>query len=65
MVRRMRTINEVVKYIKREDEETSINRHIIENLILMRKVHFIRAGNVYHVDLDDCLNELKIIRKEN
>ncbi|MBP5446363.1 MAG: hypothetical protein J6Y28_09350 [Acholeplasmatales bacterium] len=63
MIRRMRTMNEVVKFIKKEDSGTSINRHIIESLVLSRKVFYVRLGNVIHVDLDDCLEKLMIIRR--
>jgi len=63
-IRRMRTINEIIKYIKKEDKDSSINRHIIEDLILLKKVYYFKHGNTYHVDLDDCLAELNLIRKD-
>ena len=61
MVRRLRTMNQVVKYIKREDSGSAINRHIIETLVLSRKVFNQKIGNVTYVDLDECLNVLNIL----
>ena len=65
MIRRMRTINDIIKFIKKEDKDTSINRHIIENLILKHKVYYFKNGNTYHVDMDEVFKELNLIKEEN
>ena len=60
----MRTINQIIDYIKKEDKETAISRYFIEVLILKHKVFYMKNGNRYLVDLDDVLKELCLNKTE-
>lgn len=64
MIRRMRAINGVLKYIRNENKESAISRYLIENIILRKKVYYIKSGNTYYVDLDEVLKELGIANKK-
>ncbi len=61
-IRRLRSIGEIINFIKKEDVETAVSRYAIETLILKRKVFYFKSGNKYLVDLDDVLSELCIYR---
>lgn len=64
MYRRLRTINEVIKFIKSKDEDSAVSRYVIENLILERKVYYIKSGVKYLVDLDDVIEVLSLRKEE-
>lgn len=64
MYRRLRTINEVIKFIKSKDEGSAVSRYVIENLILERKVYYIKSGVKYLVDLDDVIEVLSLRKEE-
>ena len=57
-IRKMRSISQVIKFIKENDKETAITRYFIENLIYKQKIYYIKSGNKYYVDLDEVLNKL-------
>lgn len=65
MLRRMRTINGIIDFIKKEDNDTAINRYIIETLILKKKVFYIKSGSKFIIDLDDVLAELNLNKGRN
>lgn len=53
-MRRLRTINEAVRFLKQEDPETSITPYFVRRMIVDGHVPTIMAGKKYLVDLD-CL----------
>ena len=57
-IRRLRSIGEILKYIRKEDEDSEISRYFIETLMVERKVYYIKSGNKYLVDLDDVLRNV-------
>jgi hypothetical protein len=58
-IRRLRTLNKIIEFIKEEDKDNSISRHFLETLILKHEVFYIKNGNRYLVDLDEVLEKFK------
>ena len=56
MIRKLRTIGQILKFIKKEDSESQISRYFIEDLMIKHKVYYIKSGNKYLLDLDEVLN---------
>jgi LPS sulfotransferase NodH len=57
-MRRLRTINEAVRYLKQQDPETSMTPYFIRRFIIEGQVPTIMAGKKYLVDLDCLLAHL-------
>ena len=57
-MRRLRTINEAVRYLKQQDPETSMTPYFIRRMIVDGQVPTIMAGKKYLVDLDCLLAHL-------
>lgn len=57
-MRRLRTINEAVRYLKQQDPETSMTPYFIRRMIVEGQVPTIMAGKKYLVDLDCLLAHL-------
>lgn len=57
-MRRLRTINEAVRYLKQQDPETSMTPYFIRRMIVEGQVPTIMAGKKYLVDLDRLLEHL-------
>ena len=55
-VRRMRTINKALDYIKSVDENTSLNYNFIKNLCKNNMIHCMLIGKKYLLDLDELIN---------
>lgn len=64
-IRKLRTLNEIIKFIKSMDSGSSISRHFLETLILKHEVYYIKSGNRYLVDIDEVFEKLNLyVRKE-
>ena len=57
-MRRLRTINEAVRYLKQQDPETSMTPYFIRRMIVDGHVPTIMAGKKYLDDLDCLLAHL-------
>ncbi len=57
---RMRTINEALALIKKQDPETAVTYNFIRKLLDGDKVRHFRSGSRYILNFDDLLNELNI-----
>ena len=57
---RMRTINEVLALIKKQDPETAVTYNFIRKLLDGDKVRHFRSGSRYILNFDDLLNELNM-----
>lgn len=57
---RMRTINEALALIKRQDPETAVTYSFIRKLLDGDRVRHFRSGSRYILNFDDLLNELNM-----
>lgn len=57
---RMRTINEALALIKKQDPETAVTYNFIRKLLDGDKVRHFRSGSRYILNFDDLLNELNM-----
>ncbi len=57
---RMRTINEALTLIKKQDPETAVTYNFIRKLLDGDKVRHFRSGSRYILNFDDLLNELNM-----
>lgn len=57
-MRRLRTINETVRFLKEQDPDTSLTPHFIRRMIVDGQVPTVMAGKKYLVDLDSLLTYL-------
>jgi len=54
----MRTIEEAYEYLLKEDKDTGITRYFIREMCKKQKVHCIKTGNKYLINLDDLCEKL-------
>ncbi|NCB25420.1 MAG: hypothetical protein EOM62_08110 [Bacteroidia bacterium] len=54
-MRRLRTINETVRFLKEQDPDTSLTPYFIRRMIVDGQVPTVMAGKKYLVDLDALL----------
>lgn len=54
-MRRLRTINEAVRFLKEQDPDTSLTPYFIRRMIVDGQVPTVMAGKKYLVDLDALL----------
>ena len=57
---RMRTINEALALIKKQDPETAVTYNFIRKLLDDDRVRHFRSGSRYILNFDDLLNELNM-----
>ncbi len=57
---RMRTINEALALIKKQDPDTAVTYNFIRKLLDGDKIHYFRSGSRYILNFDDLLNELNM-----
>ncbi len=57
---RMRTINEALVLIKKQDPDTAVTYNLIRQLLKGDKVHYFRSGSRYILNFDDLLSELNM-----
>ena len=57
---RMRTINEALALIKKQDSETAGTYNFIRKLLDGDRVRHFRSGSRYILNFDDLLNELNM-----
>lgn len=55
-MRRLRTINEAVRFLKEQDPETSLTPYFIRRMIVDGQVPTVMAGKKYLVDIDALLD---------
>lgn len=55
---RMRTIKGCCEQLKLDDPDTALKKHAIRQLVLQKKIKFVKAGNKYLINYDDLLNYL-------
>lgn len=60
-MRKLRTISEILRYIKKEDKDSAVTRYMIESLILKSEVFYTRSGNRIFLDLNEVLHKLGLI----
>lgn len=60
-LRKLRSIDEVLKFIKKEDEDSAVTRFMIERLIAKQSIFYTTTGNKILVDLDEVLEKLGLI----
>lgn len=60
-MRKLRTISEILRYIKKEDKDSAVTRYMIESLILKNEVFYTRSGNRIFLDLNEVLLKLGLI----
>ncbi|MEG1608480.1 MAG: hypothetical protein RR348_01285 [Clostridia bacterium] len=56
---KMRTIDEAYTYIVGLDEGTGITRYFIRELCKQQKVHCIKTGKKYLVNIEDLCNKIQ------
>ena len=57
---RMRTINEALGLIRKQDPDTAVTYNFIRKLLDGDKVRHFRSGSRYILNFDDLLNELNM-----
>jgi hypothetical protein len=57
---RMRTINEALALIRKQDPETAVTYNFIRKLLDGDKIRHFRSGSRYILNFDDLLNELNM-----
>ena len=57
---RMRTINEALALIRKQDPETAVTYNFIRKLLDGDKIRHFRSGLRYILNFDDLLNELNM-----
>lgn len=57
---RMRTINEALALIRKQEPETAVTYNFIRKLLDGDKVRHFRSGSRYILNFDDLLNELNM-----
>lgn len=57
---RMRTINEALALIKKQDPDTAVTYNFIRKLLDGDRVRHFRSGSRYILNFDDLLNELNM-----
>lgn len=57
---RMRTINEALALIRKQDPETAVTYNFIRKLLDSDRVRHFRSGSRYILNFDDLLNELNM-----
>lgn len=57
---RMRTINEALALIRKQDPETAVTYNFIRKLLDGDRVRHFRSGSRYILNFDDLLNELNM-----
>lgn len=60
-MRKLRKINDVIKYIKSFDSESAVSRFMIERLVHDKDVYSITCGSATLVDLDEVLSRIGLI----
>lgn len=60
-LRKLRTIEEVLRFIKKEDKDTAVTRFMIERLITKKSIFYTTTGNRILIDLDEVLEKLGLI----
>ncbi len=58
-MRRIRTINEAVQMIRREDPDSRISAYMIRSLAYKEKIRSIRSGSKIMVDFDSLIAYLE------
>ena len=64
-MRRLRTINEAVRFLKEQDPETSLTPYFIRRMIVDGQVPTVMAGKKYLVDIDALLDYFENQSGEN
>ena len=54
----MRTINEAVLEIKKEDGNTAVTKNFVRNLVINKKIPSVKAGRKYLINIDVLKNFL-------
>ena len=57
---RMRTINEALALIRKQDPETAVTYNFIRKLLDGDRVRYFRSGSKYILNFDDLVNELNM-----
>ena len=57
---RMRTINEALALIRKQDPETAVTYNFIRKLLDGDKIRHFRSGSRYILNFDDLLNDLNM-----
>lgn len=58
IINRMRTINEVIALIKKEDPSSAITYNCIKNLCIENKIKYVKTGNKYIVNIESLFKYL-------
>lgn len=60
-LRKLRSIEEVLRFIKKEDKDSAVTRFMIERLVAKKSIFYTTTGNKILVDLDEVLEKLGLI----
>ena len=60
-LRKLRSIDEVLNFIKKEDKDSAVTRFMIERLIAKQSIFYTTTGNKILIDLDETLEKLGLI----
>ena len=60
---RLRTINQAYLHLKEKDSEMAISKYLFREIVKQGKIHTMKSGNKYLVDIDTIEEELMAFLK--
>lgn len=64
-MKRLRTIKQIIKLIKEEDQESCVTTYMIKSLVQKHKVYKVNVGNKILYDIDEILKIIGLVWKLN
>ena len=60
---RLRTINQAYMHLKEKDSEMAVSKYLFREIVKQGKIHAMKSGNKYLVDIDTLEEELELFLK--